>query len=79
MSVQEFVERFYQLDKDAQKQVRELIQLDTNEPADAAFDYDTWFREVEALRQEITASHGGEMPAVDVVGILRDIRDGEDE
>jgi hypothetical protein len=37
------------------------------------------FREVEALRQDIHSDHGNSLPPIDVIGILRDIRDGEDE
>jgi hypothetical protein len=78
----EIVEKFHQLDGDAQKRVRELIAQGTGSAKQAgasAFDYDAWFREVEALRQEIQASHGDRLPPMDVVGLLRDIRDGEDE
>jgi hypothetical protein len=76
----EVVEKFYQLDSDAQKRVRELIVHQTasiEQPDTSAFDYETWFREVESLRKEVQATHGSKQP--DVVGILRDIRDGEDE
>jgi len=78
----EVIEKFHQLDRAAQKRVRELITQETGseEQVDAsAFDYDTWFRDVESLRQEIRKSHGDKLPPMDVVGILRDIRDGEDE
>lgn len=78
----EVIEKFHQLDKDAQKRVRELIVQETDseeQAAASAFDYDGWFRDVESLRQEIRESHGDKLPAMDVVGILRDIRDGEDE
>lgn len=78
----EVIEKFHQLDKDAQKRVRELIvqEADSEELAVAsAFDYDAWFRDVESLREEIRESHGDKLPPMDVVGILRDIRDGEDE
>jgi hypothetical protein len=78
----EVIEKFHQLDKDAQKRVRELIVQETASVEQAettTFDYDAWFRDVESLRQEIRASHGDKLPPMDVVGILRDIRDGEDE
>ena len=78
----EVIEKFHQLDKDAQKRVRELIVQETDSEelaAASAFDYDAWFRDVEWLRQEIRESHGHKLPPMDVVGILRDIRDGEDE
>jgi hypothetical protein len=78
----EVIEKFHQLDSDAQQRVRELIGHATpvTEPADAGgFDYTAWFSDVESLRQEIHASRGTQGGAVDVVGILRDLRDGEDE
>lgn len=78
----EVIEKFHQLDKDAQKRVRELIvqETDLTGQADASgFNYDAWFRDVESLRQEIRANHGDKLPPMDVVGMLRDIRDGEDE
>lgn len=71
----EIIEKFHQLDRDARKRVRELI-MGSEEQA-AVFDYDAWFRDVESLRQEIRASHGNK--PMDVVGMLRDIREGEDE
>lgn len=78
----EVIEKFHQLDKAAQKRVRELIvqQTDLTGETDAsAFDYEAWFRDVELLRHEIRTSHGDKLHSMDVVGILRDIRNGEDE
>lgn len=78
----EVIEKFHQLDRDAQRRVRELIvqETDLEEQADtSAFDYEAWFRDVERLRQEIATSHGDKLPSMDVVGLLRDIRDTEDE
>lgn len=57
----EVVEKFHQLDKDAQKRVRELIvqETDLTGPANAsAFDYDAWWAEVEALQADIRARIG---------------------
>jgi hypothetical protein len=71
----EIIEKFRRLDKDAQKRVRDLIDQFDSE----GFDYDAWFRDVESLREEIRVSHGGKLPQMDVIGILRDIRDGDDE
>ncbi|MCA9903505.1 MAG: hypothetical protein KC547_06590 [Anaerolineae bacterium] len=78
----EIVDKFHKLDKDAQKRVLELIvqKAGSDEQAGTAgFDYDAWFRDVETLRQAIRANHGEKLPAMDVVSLLRDIRDGEDE
>lgn len=78
----EVIEKFHQLDKAAQKRVRELIVQETGSDEQAtvsAFDYEAWIRDVESLRQEIRESHGPELPHMDVVSSLRDIRDGEDK
>ena len=77
----EIIEKFHQLDKDAKQRVREMIVRETGseEQADtSAFNYDAWFRDVETLRQQIGID-GDKLPPIDVVDILRDIRDGEDE
>jgi hypothetical protein len=83
---QEIVEKFHLLSPAAKQRVRALIEQEV--PADSAdsevvdrsdFDYDAWFQRIEVLRNEIRASQDGSMPSIDVVGMLRDIRDGEDE
>lgn len=73
----EIIEKFHQLEPAAQQRVRAFIEHET--AAAAKFDYDGWFRDVESLRQEIRASQGDKQSPMDVVGTLRDIRDGEDE
>lgn len=73
----EIIEKFHQLQPAAKQRVRALIEQETADVS--AFDYDGWFRDVERLRQEIRASQGDKLPPMDVVGMLRDIRDGEDE
>lgn len=78
----EIIEKFHQLDKDAQKRVRALIDAEIHAAeagSDVRFDYNGWLQVVETLRGEMRSHHGGVLPAVDVVGLLRDIRDGEDE
>jgi hypothetical protein len=79
----ELIEKFRLLDKDAQKRVRALIEQETEsysqQGGESGFDYDAWFRNVEDLRQEMQTRHGGTLPTIDVVSLLRDIRDGEDE
>lgn len=72
----EIIEKFHQLDREAQQRVRDLIVQETEAPA---FDYHTWFHDLEALRQQIRANHGNTLPPIDVISILRDIRNGEDE
>lgn len=71
----EIIEKFQQLQPAAKQRVRALIEQDI---ASITFDYDAWFRDVETLRQQIRTNQAGSTP-LDVVGILRDIRDGEDE
>ncbi len=79
----EIIEKFHQLQPAAKQRVRALIEQEIAsevEQADtSAFDYAAWFSNVEAVRKQISASYGDKLPAMDVVGMLRDIRDGEDE
>jgi hypothetical protein len=76
----EIVDKFHQLQPAAKQRVRALIEQETAaEDERVTFDYDGWFRNVETLRQQIRASQSNKLPPVDVVGMLRDIRDGEDE
>lgn len=74
----EVIEKFRQLDKDAQKRVQELIlqEVSLERPDSSAFDYEAWFRDMESLRQQIRTAQGDTRQSVDVVGLLRDIRDG---
>jgi hypothetical protein len=76
----EIMEKFHQLQPAAKQRVRALIEQETAlEVEQVEFDYDGWFHNVETLRQQIRASQSNKLPPVDVVGMLRDIRDGEDE
>lgn len=74
---QEVIEKFHQLDKAAQQRVREIILRETEPPA--PFDYAAWFRRMEALRSRLQPSSRQASTPIDVVSILRNIRDGEDE
>jgi hypothetical protein len=73
----EVLEKFHQLDKTAQARVREQIAQD--ELGTESFDFLAWSREVEAIRREIQASHGGVWKGIKAVDMLQEIRDGEDE
>jgi len=77
----EIIEKFHQLEPDAKLRVRALIEQEiaseSSQTVATEFDYDAWFRDGEALRQQIRASHDNTMPSIDVVGMLREIRDGE--
>ena len=79
----EIIEKFHQLQPDAKLRVRALIEQEVasefNQADMLEFNYATWLHDVEALHQQIRASHGDKLPPMDVVGMLRDIRDGEDE
>lgn len=71
----DILEKFRQLSPQAQQRVRALIEQETT----TEFDYDTWFATISEIRQEIRGNHAGNMPEIDGVSLLRDIRDGEDE
>lgn len=77
---QEIIEKFHQLQPAAKQRILALIEQEVAlevKAADAStFDYAAWFGAVKTLRQQIQTTRGGN---VDVVGMLRDIRDGEDE
>ena len=80
---QEIIEKFHQLQPAAKRRVRAVIDqeviADSETVSASEFDYSAWIRNVEALREEIHSSRGEAMAPIDVVGLLRDIRDGEDE
>jgi hypothetical protein len=78
---QEIIEKFHQLQPAAKQRVLALIEREVAaQTTDVSeFDYATWFSNVEAIRQQIYTSQIGKQSSVDVVGILREIRDGEDE
>ncbi|MHB8753208.1 MAG: hypothetical protein ACYDBJ_28985 [Aggregatilineales bacterium] len=79
----EIMEKFHQLQPPAKLRVRALIEQEVatefNQANEPEFNHAAWARDVEALRQQIRASQGDKQPPLDVVGMLRDIRDGEDE
>jgi hypothetical protein len=77
------MERFHQLPPAAKHRVRALIDqeidLADEQPAVPSFDYATWFQEVERLREQIRSNFGNKSSPIDVVSILRDIRDDDDK
>jgi hypothetical protein len=79
----EIIEKFHQLQPAAKLRVRALIEQavasEFNQADGQAFNYAAWSRDVEAVREQIRTSHGDKLPPMDVVGMLRDIRSGEDE
>jgi hypothetical protein len=80
---QEIIEKFHQLQPAAKRRVRAVIDqeviLESETVSAAEFDYAGWVRNIEALREEIRRTRGDTLPPTDVVGLLRDLRDGEDE
>ena len=79
---QEIIEKFHQLPSDAKQRVLTFIEQDVaseGKPTEAAFDYAAWADAVETLRQEIRTRQNDMLPPIDVTGMLRNIRDGEDE
>ena len=79
----EIIEKFHQLEPATKQRAWALIEqeiaTESQQPDSSEFDYAAWMRQVETLREQIRASRGEKLPPADVVGILRDIRDGEDE
>jgi hypothetical protein len=75
----EIMEKFHQLPPAAKQRIRALIDRETTievEQLDASsFDYAAWFQEVEVLHKQIRST---QLPPIDVVGILRDIRNDDD-
>jgi uncharacterized protein (UPF0303 family) len=74
----EIIEKFQQLDSDAKQRIRLFINQE-NLSQESEFDYDAWFARAEAIREEIRQENNGVFPQIDVAGILRSIRDGDDE
>ena len=79
----EIIEKFHQLQPAAKQRVLALIEKDLEsefkQPVVPEFDFAAWAASIEAIRQEIRADNHGKLPAMDVVDMLREIRDGEDE
>lgn len=78
---QEILEKFHQLQPEAKQRVRALIaqEVDAETEDEPEFDFDTWMKEVEALRAEIIATRDPNLPPIDVVAMVRELRYGEDE
>lgn len=77
---QEIKAKFRLLDKPAQQRIREFIEQETERnTAEQEFDFAAWAHEIEAMRGEIRSAFGGRFPYIDVVGMLREIRNGEDD
>jgi hypothetical protein len=79
---QEIMAKFYQLDKEAQKRVRMMIEQtldEENSISSEPFDYEAWMERVKAIREKIREDNGGVFPNIDAIGLLREIRNGEDE
>jgi hypothetical protein len=78
----EIIEKFHQLQPAAKQRVWALLEQEvslTTKQTEVAFDYAAWTRDIEGLRQQIRATHEDTLPPIDVIAMLRDIRDGEEE
>lgn len=78
----EIIEKFHQLQPAAKQRVWALIEQEvalTTKQTEVAFDYAAWSQDIEGLRQQIRATHTDKLPPIDVIGMLRDIRDGDEE
>lgn len=77
----EVIEKFHQLDKAAQKRVRELIERESEDETDsqtARFDFDAWWAQVESARITLSPDASGRIPtASDLVNEVREERDAD--
>ena len=77
----EIIEKFHQLDRDAQKRVRRLIdqEIEAVEQIDpSSFDYDLWLAEIDAIRITLRPDASGRVPsASELVNEAREERDAE--
>ncbi len=78
----EIIEKYNQLQPDAKQRVRALIERDQDvelKRSDASeFDFEAWTENIEAIRADIRANNNGILPAMDVVDMLREIRESGD-
>jgi len=78
---QEVLDKFNQLDPVAKQRVKRKIQdedLTTDDRSSTHFDFETWLARVDEIRERVRIRNGGVFPKMDVVQMLREIRD-EDE
>ena len=77
----EVIEKFRQLDEDARKRVRALIEREAESEPDAQttkFDFDAWWARVEAARITLRPDASGRTPtASDLVNEVREERDAD--
>jgi hypothetical protein len=73
----EVIEKFRQLDEDARKRVRALIEREADAQT-AGFDFDAWWARVEAARITLRPDASGRTPtASDLVNEVREERDAD--
>lgn len=78
---QEVLEKFNQLDPVAKQRVKRKIQdedFTTDDRSGTHFDFEKWLARVAEIRERVRLRNGGVFPKMDVVQMLREIRD-EDE
>lgn len=74
----EVLEKYQQLDPDSKRRIKAIISDDEfvierarpNGPS-----LQKWLQQVDALKRQIAENHGGEMPVLDVVQTLHEVRD----
>ncbi len=70
----EIIEKFRQLDKEARQRVRRQIEQEAD--LTQAFDFKNWLESVQALQKAMRDKYG-EAHRVDVVRLLREVREEE--
>ena len=70
----EIIEKFRQLDKDARQRVRRQIEQESD--LAQAFDFKNWLESVQSLQKALRDKYG-ETHRVDVVRLLREVREEE--
>jgi|GEM_PF-733152 len=76
----EIIEKFRQLDRQAQQRIFTLIEheLDAQDDADNAFDFDIWWAKLEEVRITIKPDDRGNTPSSsDLVNEVREERDAD--
>ena len=73
---QEILDRYRQMSPERRKHIRTLLDVADENLVELqpVFDYDTWFEELAAFREQLRAKHGDQF-TVDVQGLLDELRE----
>jgi hypothetical protein len=77
---QEIYEKFQQLDDDAKQRVLEHLNAEPKADSNTEkkrFDFDEWLTGIRAIQEEIRQERGADY-RIDVVGLLREVREEEE-